>query len=202
MEATTSPRKIVLASSSPRRQELIRSLGVPYDIRASHADETTEPGLAPEAIVETLSLRKASAVYEALDRAERRDAVIVGSDTIVVLDGAVLGKPRDEADALRMLSALQGRTHTVYSGIACIDGATGRSQAGHRETQVKMKAMDEARIRHYIATGEPMDKAGSYGIQGIGATLIEGLQGDYFNVVGLPVALLVDMLEPFGIRVL
>lgn len=198
----TNARKIILASSSPRRQELVRSLGVPYDIRVSHADETTEPGLAPEAIVETLSLRKAAAVHETLGGEDRRDAVIVGSDTIVVLDGTVLGKPQDEADALRMLTALQGRSHTVYSGIACIDGATGRSHTAHRATQVTMKSMDEARIRRYIATGEPLDKAGSYGIQGIGATLVESLQGDYFNVVGLPVSLLADMLEPFGIRIL
>jgi septum formation protein len=199
-----APGKIVLlASSSPRRQELIRSLGIPYEVRASHADETTEPGLAPARIVETLSLRKAIAVYDAMRRdGDVRGAVIVGSDTIVVLDNEVLGKPRDEGDALRMLKALQGRAHVVYSGVACLDAATGRSAVAHKATTVHMKPLDEARIRRYIATGEPMDKAGAYAIQGIGATFVDRIEGDYFNVVGLPVALLADMLPAFGIDVL
>ncbi|WP_052487210.1 Maf family protein [Gordoniibacillus kamchatkensis] len=159
----TSDKLVLLASSSPRRQELIRSLGIRYDIRPSNADETTEPGLAPEQIVETLSRRKASAVYESLGSDDRRgDAVIVGSDTIVVLDGNVLGKPRDEGDALRMLSALQGRPHTVYTGVACLDAATGRCSVAHKATTVYMKPLGDSRIRRYIATGEPMDKAGDY----------------------------------------
>jgi septum formation protein len=242
-DTATDTRKIILASSSPRRQELIRSLGLPYDIRVSHADETTEPGLAPEAIVETLSLRKASAVHEALDADDRRDAVIVGSDTIVVLDGAVLGKPRDEEDALRMLSALQGRTHTVYSGIACVDGGTVRSAAagragretmkrmdedgtslaamhlgdigqfrmlsespdgtpeiiaGHTASKVTFRPMNDVEIRAYVKTGEPLDKAGSYGVQGLGSLFIEKIEGDFYSIMGLPLNLLYQMLLKFG----
>lgn len=146
-------------------------------------------------------MRKALAVYRGLEGREQ-DAVIVGSDTVVVLDGDILGKPVDEADAERMLSRLQGRVHRVFTGVACIDANNGQSMVQYRQTDVTMKELSEATIRAYVQTGEPSDKAGSYAIQGIGASLIDRVEGCYFNVVGLPLSLLSDMLDGFGIHVL
>jgi septum formation protein len=194
-------RRVVLASTSPRRQELIASLHIPYEIRPSYADEHTPSDWTPRQIVEGLALRKAQAVYEEIgDPSE--NAVIVGSDTIVVLEDQVLGKPADDADAFRMLKSLQGRAHHVYTGVACIDAATGQRMVRHRMTRVVMKPLSDATIQAYVQSGEPRDKAGAYGIQGLGSTLVEGIEGCYFTVVGLPVSLLSDMLSEFGIDVL
>lgn len=198
----SSIQTLILASSSPRRQELIGSLQVPYCIRVSDVDETTEPGMKPADIVESLSLRKATAVAGQMKNEPELDGVIIGSDTIVVWNGEVLGKPVDEADAVRMLMQLQGNTHEVYSGIACLSERQGFSIVSHRVTKVTMKSLTGDQIKRYVATGEPMDKAGSYGIQGLGATIVERIEGDYFNVVGLPISLLADMLRQFGIEVL
>ena len=195
---------LILASSSPRRQELIRLLGYPVEVVPSDADESVEEGWSPARIVEELSLRKALAVLERLPARVGAGGIVVGSDTIVVSDGRALGKPRDDEDAAAMLRSLQGRPHEVYSGLALVDAASpGKRSVSHRMTRVWMKAMDERRIRNYIATGEPRDKAGSYAIQGFGATLVERMEGDYFTVVGLPVSLAADLLErDFGWRVL
>ncbi|GMX66493.1 nucleoside triphosphate pyrophosphatase [Paenibacillus elgii] len=233
----TTTKTLILASSSPRRQELIRFLQLPFVVQASDADETTDAGLTPSQIVEELSRRKALAVISRLkaDDSMPKDGVVIGSDTIVVWHGEVLGKPQDEEDAFRMLSALQGTEHEVYTGIACIgltadndpngesggtelsvtrlpgavyatstDRLTGscRMTVGHSVTKVGMKPLTDEQIRNYIRTGEPMDKAGAYGIQGLGSTLIQNIDGDYFTVVGLPMYLLSEMLEAHGIRVL
>ncbi|MGF9822995.1 Maf family protein [Brevibacillus agri] len=188
---------LILASSSPRRRELLQALGIPFTVMTSDVDETTAPGLSPAQVVEELSLRKAREVAARLT-----EGVVLGSDTIVVLDGHILGKPADEADASRMLSMLQGREHTVYSGVALIDAATGRSEVAHSHTDVKIRPLSEAEIKSYIATKEPMDKAGSYAIQGIGATIVEGITGDYFTVVGLPLCLTSKLLARFGMPIL
>jgi len=195
-------KKLILASSSPRRQELIQSLRLPYEIRVSDVNEDTEPGLTPVEIVEQLSGRKASAVCEMFKGELPKEGVVIGSDTVVVLGDRVLGKPRDERDAFQMLSALQGKAHYVYSGIACVDLSTGRRLVDHGATAVYMKPLTDRQIERYVKTGEPMDKAGSYAIQGIGATVIEKIEGDYFNVVGLPLSLLSDMLKRLGVTVL
>ncbi|MCZ8513345.1 Maf family protein [Paenibacillus filicis] len=201
--STIVEKTLILASSSPRRQELIRSLNLPYRIVASDADETVEPGWKPPQIVEELSGRKARTVYECckVDRTQGEQGVVIGSDTIVVLDDQVLGKPKDEADSKRMLQALQGRRHQVFSGVVCIDLATGETVSGHRMTEVHMKPLTERQIAAYIQTGEPKDKAGSYAIQGLGATIVERIEGDYFNVVGLPMSLLSDSLARLGVAV-
>ncbi|HBU85922.1 MAG TPA: septum formation inhibitor Maf [Paenibacillus sp.] len=197
----TKQRRIILASTSPRRKELIASLHLAFEVIPSHADEDTPPEWTPEQTVQELAMRKALAVYRGLEGREQ-DAVIVGSDTVVVLDGDILGKPLDEADAERMLSRLQGRVHRVFTGVACIDANNGKSMVQYRQTDVTMKELSEATIRAYVQTGEPSDKAGSYAIQGIGASLIDRVEGCYFNVVGLPLSLLSDMLDGFGIHVL
>ncbi len=192
------PTRLILASSSPRRQELIRLLGltVPIEIQSSDADETVPADWTPDRIVEQLALRKANAV-RSLQLDESAAAVILGADTIVVQDGQVLGKPQDAADAIGMLERLQGRSHDVYSGIALVD-TNGRELARHAVTRVYMRSLDPARIERYVASGEPLDKAGAYGIQGAAAAFVERIDGCYFNVVGLPVSLAADMLQQFG----
>ncbi|MFM9328434.1 Maf family protein [Paenibacillus mesotrionivorans] len=199
---------LVLASSSPRRQELIGLLQLPVIVRASHADESVPEDWEPAKIVEELSLRKARATEESLaadgmgvDPASE-SWVVVGSDTIVVVDGKVLGKPVDEEDAFRMLSSLQGRRHEVYTGVACLPGGGLKDNppaVSHTVSQVTFSPMTEEEIWSYIRTGEPMDKAGAYGVQGMGALFIEKIAGDFFSVMGLPVNRLYQMLGKWGI---
>ena len=188
---------IILASNSPRRRELLGQMGVrDFAVLAPNVDETVEDGLSPAHIVEELSLRKARA---AAGRAGADD-LIIAADTVVALEGKVLGKPRDEEDAFAMLSALSGREHRVYTGVTVIRG--GRAVTEHEETAVAFREIPAGEIRGYIATGEPMDKAGAYGIQGLGALLVSGIRGDYCNVVGLPVFRLGRILSEFGVSLL
>lgn len=188
---------IILASSSPRRQELLAGLGIPFSIHTSDVDETIDLETAPERIVEQLAKRKASAVAT-----NYKEGLIIGSDTIVVLDSTILGKPKDDQEAFHMLSSLQGRVHFVYTGLAIIDVKSGTIRESHKRTEVRMRPLTTEEIHGYIATGEPRDKAGAYGIQGIGATLVEGIIGDYFTVVGLPLELLASELRSFGFEIL
>lgn len=193
----------MLASSSPRRQELIRLLGldVPIRILTSDADETIAPGWTPAEAAEKLALRKARAVRELLEPSSRAGAVVVGADTIVVLDGQILGKPRDAEDARRMLGLLQGRAHEVITGVAVLYERGGTvERAAHSLTYVSMKPLSAERIARYVASGEPLDKAGSYGIQGLAASFVDRIDGCYFNIVGLPLALLSDLLADSGVR--
>ncbi|WP_219837975.1 nucleoside triphosphate pyrophosphatase [Paenibacillus sp. R14(2021)] len=197
-------RQLVLASSSPRRRELVASLGLslPVLILSSDTDEGTPSHYTPVQIVEQLGLRKAKATAAMLLGEEASVSLIIGADTIVVLDGEVLGKPKDRRDAIRMLTLLQGKAHEVYTGIACVDPSAGRELASHRMTKVVMKPLTAAMIERYVDSGEPMDKAGSYGIQGRGAVLVDRIDGCYFNVVGLSLTLFSDMLAEFGIEVI
>ena len=201
--AEAAPATLVLASSSPRRQELIAKLGLPVIVRPSDADETTPAGWSPATIVEELSVRKAKAVAEAADPSELKGSapltIVVGSDTIVALDGEAMGKPKDKADAEAMLARLQGRSHEVYTGVTLLEINAGRAVTRHNVTKVRMRPLTAEQIRRYVETGEPMDKAGAYGIQGGGALLVEGIDGDFYSVMGLPVSLVAEMLEPFGI---
>lgn len=188
---------IILASNSPRRRELLGQMGLKdFQVSAPNVDETVEPGLSPAEMVEELSLRKARAAAE---KAGPEDLVIA-ADTVVALDGKVLGKPRDREDAFAMLSALSGREHRVYTGVTVLRGEGAAT--GHEETAVAFRALEPGEIRGYIATGEPMDKAGAYGIQGLGALLVSGIRGDYCSVVGLPVFRLGRMLADFGVELL
>ncbi len=194
-------RTIVLASASPRRKELMASLQLEFKVLPSDADESVPAEWSPEQVVTELAVRKAEAVrQQALE--QWQDALIIGSDTIVVLDGRIFGKPVNEADSEDMLMTLQGRTHHVYTGIACVDAATGHTRTEYSRTAVHMKSLTPQRIKAYVRSGEPADKAGSYAIQGFGSTLVERIEGCYFTVVGLPVPVLSDMLEEFGVSVL
>ena len=188
---------IILASQSPRRKELLQQMGLKgFKIDAPDVDETVEGNLPPAMIVEELSLRKALAVAEDADE----DDLIIAADTVVALDGAVLGKPEDEGSAFSMLSALSGNRHYVYTGVTVIQGEKRVTQ--HEMTTVTFRELEPEEIANYIATGEPMDKAGSYGIQGLGALLVSGIDGDYFNVMGLPVYRLGRILANFGMDLL
>lgn len=186
---------LVLASASPRRQALIQTYGIPVRVLVSDVDESTPSDWSPQEVVEQLALRKARAVLADV----RDDEIVVGSDTIVVLNQSILGKPKDEADAIRMLTALQGTTHDVYSGIACIAKATGQERVDYRRTRITMASLTDEQVRRYVATGEPMDKAGGYGIQGKAAAFVTQIEGDYFSVVGLPVSALANLLQQLGV---
>lgn len=188
---------IILASASPRRRELLERIGLTgFTVAAPNVDESVEPGLSPAAMVEQLSLRKARAAAQNFGP----EGLIIAADTVVALDGAVLGKPRDEEDAFAMLSSLSGREHHVYTGVTVLLG--DRSVTRHEETAVTFRELSPEEIRGYIATGEPMDKAGAYGIQGVGALLVSGIRGDYSNVMGLPVFRLGRVLSGFGLDLL
>jgi septum formation protein len=181
---------IVLASSSPRRRQLLALLGLSPEVVPSNSDETWRNGEAPAAHAERLAREKAAAVA-------RRGAAVIGADTIVVIGGEILGKPRDEAEAQAMLRRLSGREHEVYTAVAVAHG--GRVASGVARTVVRFRALDRATIAAYVATGEPMDKAGAYGIQGYGAVLVERIDGDYFTVMGLGLGLLVELLGRVGL---
>lgn len=180
---------LILASASPRRREILTILGIPHRVLVSDADETLPSRITPAAAVETLAARKADAVAPLCAPGD----TILAADTVVAIDGDILGKPRDEADAAAMLRRLSGRAHTVYTGVALRRG--GRQMIAHEVTQVHFAPLTDDEIVAYIATGEPMDKAGAYAIQGRAARFIEGIEGDYFNVVGLPARRVVLMLE-------
>lgn len=188
---------IILASGSPRRRELLEQIGVKnYRIVSPDVDEHVEGHPAPGSLVETLSRRKAEAVGAKCGP----DALVIAADTVVALDGAILGKPHSREEAVRMLAALSGREHAVYTGLTVLRG--DRTVTGHERTAVTFRTLTGAEIDRYVATGEPMDKAGAYGIQGVGALLITGIEGDYFNVMGLPVCRLGRVLADFGVDVL
>ena len=186
--------QLILASQSPRRQELLRRIGVDdFTVLATDSDESYDPRWSPEELVSRLSARKAAAAA----RAAGPDALVIAADTMVFLDDRRLGKPADEADAFGMLSALSGREHTVRTGVTVRRGEVVRTEV--EATAVRFRGLTAEEIRRYIATGEPMDKAGAYGIQERGALLVEGIRGDYFNVMGLPVLRLARMLRAFGL---
>lgn len=187
--------KLILASQSPRRRELLARMGLTeFEIRPAVGEECAPPGLTPAQLVENLSRQKAR---EIALTAEAND-VIIAADTVVSADGRVLGKPHSRKEAIDMLRFLSGRTHTVYTGITvCRDN---RELTQHEATQVVFRPLTDAEINAYVSTGEPMDKAGAYGIQGLGCVLVEGIQGDYYNVMGLPVCRLALMLREFGIE--
>jgi len=183
--------RVVLASQSPRRRELLRLIGIPHEVRPADIDETYLPGELPRAHAERLAREKAQ-------RMAGPDAVVIGSDTIVVVDGDVLGKPIDEADAARMLRRLSGRSHVVMTAVSV--AWQGRIASDVEEVDVTFHELSDEEIAAYIRTGEPMDKAGAYGIQGYGATIVARVDGDYFAVMGLALQRLVRLFATLGLR--
>ena len=184
--------KLYLASSSPRRKELLSLAGLDFTVKVSDVDESFSEGLKPNEVVELLSNRKAEAVKKLVNS----DSVVLAADTVVAFDNKILGKPKDEEDAFNMLKMLSGNTHNVYTGV-CI--AKGDEKVNYSvKSEVKFYELTDEEIREYIATHEPMDKAGAYGIQGKGSLLVEKIDGDYFNIVGLPIASVVRALKKFN----
>ena len=172
--------KLVLASKSPRRSEILKNAGIDFTVRVADADETIPEGTKPEDAVVFLAARKAMAVTKA------EDETVLGADTIVVLDDKILGKPKDKDDAYNMIKSLSGRVHSVFTGVCAI--GDGISLTFAEETKVEFYPLSDEEIYEYINTDEPYDKAGAYGIQGRASKFIRGIQGDYFNVVGLPMS--------------
>ncbi|MBE6602565.1 MAG: septum formation protein Maf [Ruminococcaceae bacterium] len=179
-------KKLILASQSPRRREILENLGVKFEVVVADTDESSDER-DPRRLVRTLSQRKALAVRDALlaEGRDLSDTVILASDTVVSVDGEILGKPRDAEDAKRMLRLLSGRRHEVISGIALVCGEV--QDAAYEVTEVEFDEMDEETVEYYVRVARPFDKAGAYAIQGLASAWIRGIHGDYFNVVGLPV---------------
>ena len=182
--------EIILASASPRRKELLATAGLDFTVKVTDVEEKIEEGLTPDAVVMSLALQKAQAVA-----LENPDSVVIGADTVVVLDGKILGKPESEENAVEMLASLSGRSHIVYTGVALIKGDKVKNFC--EATQVEFYDLTKEEIEAYVATKDCMDKAGAYGIQSRGCVLISKIDGDYFNVVGLPVSKVYRELRDF-----
>lgn len=190
-------RRIVLASASPRRKELLRQIGLRFEVGPVGIDEEAASAAGPEDLARGLSLGKARAAART-----HPDAIIIAADTLVVMGGRVFGQPRTDARARQMLRALHGRTHSVITGFTVLDTGSGRAVTRSVETRVHLRKLAPGEIDAYVATGEPLDKAGGYAIQGRGAVIVDRIEGDYSNVVGLPLAALAQVLGEVGITVL
>lgn len=188
--------RIILASASPRRKQLLEQMGLEFDVITSDKEEQVPKGLALEKIPEELAYNKAIDVASQI----HQPAIIIGADTLVVKD-QILGKPKNREEARQMLYKLQGQTHQVITGLALVNPWTEEVQKGYEKTLVEMAPLTTQEIEHYVKTGEPMDKAGSYGIQGLAGIFISRIEGCYFNVMGLPIHRLWDMLKTFGVNI-
>lgn len=190
-------KKIILASQSPRRKQLLKQLGLEFDIVTSGVEETLNPRLKPRHQAEELALQKAQSVAEKFD-----DAVIIGADTLVALGDEIIGKPKNENDAKRMLKRLRGRQHTVITGFVLIDTASKRTIIKSVETKVWFRKLSPQEISTYVEKEKPLDKAGAYAIQGLGSLFVEKIEGDYFGTVGLPLFTLAKELKKLGVDIL
>ena len=202
---TSEGRKMdfILASKSPRRKEILQNLGIKFDVVTSGANESYDESLSPSEVVEYLSRIKGEAVRDALEKEGKdlKNTIIISADTVVCASGEILGKPKDDADAERMLRMLSGTNHSVLSGITLICG--GKTVSASEEAKVKFASLSEGDVKRYVETGEPRDKAGAYAIQGYASLFVESILGTQTCVIGLPVALLRRMLEnSFGISIL
>ncbi len=190
--------KLVLASQSPRRKELLESLGVDLEVIPAAINENSVPGKTPVELAEGTAYAKARWVADRVAK-----GMVIAADTMVLLDsGQILGKPRDAREAVEMLCSLSGKGHQVVTGVAIVDSENGRDRVFHEVTRVFFRSLSQVEIERYVDTGEPLDKAGAYGIQGKGALLVERIEGCYFNVVGLPLPKLGQALLDFGVLLL
>jgi septum formation protein len=192
-----NPATIILASNSPRRKELLRQIGVDFSIDPADVDERVLPGESPEEYAVRVARDKAH-----LTAARAGAGIVIAADTIVVIDDEILSKPADARDAERMLNRLSGNMHRVITGLAVMDASTGKALTRMSITRVWFRSLAQQEIIAYVATGEPLDKAGAYGIQERGALLVDRIDGCYFNVVGLPLSLLCELLRAFGVQVI
>jgi septum formation protein len=187
-------KPVVLASSSPRRKELLEKTGLKFIVDAAEINEDHGRAVKPAELAKTISLEKANVVA-----ARHPRSIIIAADTFGVLDGRLLGKPRDEDEARRMLGRMGGRRHRVITGFTILDTETGKAVSKAVETMVYFRKLDGEEIEAYVRTGEPLDKAGAYAIQGLGALLVDRIEGDYYNVIGLPLSSLARELKRFGV---
>jgi len=190
-------KKIVLASKSPRKKELLKQFGIKFTVDVSNIEEKVNPKLEPKQVAKQLSLIKAKDVAR-----RHEDAIIIAADTFVVLDNEIIGKPKSEGDAKKILKKLSNKPHLVMTGFTVIDTKTGRTITKSVETKVYFKKLTTNEIDNYVKSGEPLDKAGAYGIQEKGAIFIEKIEGDYSNVIGLPIFKLMETLKEFGVSIL
>ena len=189
-------KTIILASTSPRRKELLEKINLKFEVDASDCEEDTNPGLEPEELVRQLSIKKAKSVA-----ARHKNAIIIAADTIGVMGDKILGKPHTENEASKMLQTISGKSHLVITGFSILDPNTNKIFTGTVNTRVYIKKLTGHEIDAYVKTGEPLDKAGAYAIQGIGAVIVEKIEGDYYNVMGLPLNALTEALKEFGINI-
>ncbi|MGP8080655.1 MAG: Maf family protein [Dehalococcoidales bacterium] len=189
-------KKLILASASPRRKELLRKLGLKFEVDASDCAEEIDPALEPEELVRRISVVKAKSVAS-----RHKNAVIIAADTIGVIGNTLLGKPHTAVEARKMLTQISGKSHLVITGFTVLDTAANKIVTKTVTTKVYIKKLARQEIGAYVQTGEPLDKAGAYGIQGLGAVIVEKIEGDYYNVVGLPLSALAEALKEFGIGV-
>lgn len=190
-------RSIVLASASPRRKELLEKIGLVFKIAPSDYPEDCQADVLPESRAKSISISKAAAVT-----CKYPDAIVIAADTFGILRGKILGKPHTPAEAVKMLQMISGKSHRVITGLTLIDSARHKMVTRVVETRVYIKKLNLREIENYVATGEPLDKAGAYAIQGLGSVIVEKIIGDYYNVVGLPLNTLTGILREFGIEVL
>lgn len=188
-------RKVILASGSPRRKEIFEKSGIPFSVEDSGCEENLSLRIKPKELAKHLALEKARAVA-----GRHRDGVVIGADTIVVVKNEILGKPHDLNEASGMLKRLSGSLNTVITGIAIVDAKSGRETCRTEETRVHFRKLSDRDIAEYVNTGEPMGKAGAYAVQGLGASLIEKIDGDFYNAIGLPLTVLLEELKKFGIK--
>lgn len=193
--------KFILASGSPRRKEILENISLEFEIMADESDELMIEGEKPYDTVKRLSMQKAKNIASRVEAEE--NTIVIGADTVVSIDEKILGKPKDEREAKDMLLTLSGRINTVYTGLAVLETQSGKAVSEFVSTGVKFRSLSEKEIENYIKSGEPMDKAGAYGIQKIGGLFVESINGDYFNVVGLPLCRLGEILSgEFGINLI
>ena len=190
-------KRIVLASASPRRKELLEQIGLQFEVEPSNCDEEITSGSEPHEMARKLSLGKATAAAS-----KHRNALIIAADTLVVFGNRILGKPHTDSEAREMLRALNGQAHSVITGFTILDTESGKVLSRSVETRVHMRKLTLREIDSYVRSKEPLDKAGGYAIQGLGAVLVDRIEGDYFNVVGLPLSAMAESLKEFGIKVL
>ncbi len=190
-------KRIILASASPRRKALLEQICLKFTVDTRMREDTELVGQQPHQLARELSLKKAESVASGYP-----DAIIIAADTLGVIDGCIIGKPHSESEARSMLASLNGKSHTVITGFTVLDTLTRKAVSRSVETTVHMKRITKSEIEAYVKTGEPLDKAGAYAIQGLGAVLVEKIEGDYFNVMGLPLCALAEVLKEFGVNVL
>jgi len=190
-------KKIVLASASPRRKELLGKIGLKFEVESSDYAEDMRSGLSSDELARAISLEKARAVAM-----RHKNAIVIAADTFIVFRGKIMGKPGTEAEARKMLVRLRGKPHSVITGFTILDTARNKVLTKSVETVVHIKNLTAEEIESYVKSGEPLDKAGAYAIQGLGSVIVERIEGDYFNVIGLPLSALAEGLKEFGIHIL